>query len=124
MGRLTRDEPTAALREAGELCAVEAIDREGLLVTSEGALVRFLRAAPKNPLVMSSVGREQAGHAFGQLAGRLQAGQSLQFYVEAAPIRLDALLERSQLEAERAWRTAAGSDDRGGALRRLHAALR
>ena len=67
-------------------------DREGLLVTSEGALVRFLRAAPKNPLVMSSTEREQVGHAFGQLAGRLQPGQSLQFYVEAAPIRLDALL--------------------------------
>jgi hypothetical protein len=45
-------------------------DREGLLVTSEGALVWF-RAAPKNPLVMSPVEREQIGRAFGQLAGRL-----------------------------------------------------
>ena len=47
--------------------------------------MRFLRAAPKNPLVMSPAEREQVGHAFGQLAGRLPAGQSLQFYVEATP---------------------------------------
>ena len=87
------------LPEAGELCAVEAIDREGLLVTSEGALVRYLRVTPKNPLVMSQAEREQVGHAFGQLVGRLAAGQSLQFYVEAQPVRLEALLEHSHAEA-------------------------
>ena len=81
------------------------------MVTREGALVRFLRAAPKNPLVMSPVEREQVGHAFGQLAGRLQAGQSIQFYVEALPIRLDALLERSQEEAERTIRALASDGD-------------
>ena len=125
MGRLSRGETASPFREAGELCAVEAIDREGLAVTREGALVRFLRAAPKNPLVMSSAEREQVGHAFGQLAGRLQPGQSLQFYVEAAPIRLDALLTHSQDEAERAIRTLTSRhDDRADALRRLHAALR
>ena len=104
---------------------MEAIDREGLLVTSEGSLVRVLRAAPKNPLVMSTVEREQIGQAFGQLAARLQAGQSLQFYVEATPVRLDALLEDSQADAERAIR-ALGPDTHGrcDAMRRLHAALR
>ena len=125
MGRLSRGETASPFREAGELCAVEAIDREGLAVTCEGALVRFLRAAPKNPLVMSSAEREQVGHAFGQLAGRLQPGQSLQFYVEAAPIRLDALLTHSQDEAEGAIRALTSRrDDRADALRRLHAALR
>src|SRR5206468_1567542 len=116
--------PDNGSSHAGDLCAVEAIDREGLVVTREGALVRFLRAAPKNPLVMSPVEREQVGHAFGQLAGRLQAGQSIQFYVEALPIRLDALLDRSQQEAERTIRALASDGDRAGALRRLHAALR
>ena len=96
VGRLSRTPHASAHGEAGDLCPVEAIDREGLVVTSEGALVRFLRAAPKNPLVMSSAEREQVGHAFGQLAGRLQVGQSLQFYVEAAPVRLDALLAHSE----------------------------
>ena len=123
MGRLSH--AATATPQAGQLCPVEAIDREGLLVTSEGALVRVLRAAPKNPLVMSAVEREQIGHAFGQLASRLPAGQSLQFYVEATPVRLDALLERSQTEAERAIRALQGDrDDRADALRRLHAALR
>ena len=106
MGRLRSAAPEA--RHAGELCAVEAIDREGLTVTAEGALVRVLRTAPKNPLVMAPVEREQIGHAFGQLAGRLQAGQSMQFYVEATPVRLDALLEHTQAEAQRAWRAMDG----------------
>jgi len=75
VGRLMRPARTVAASHAGELCDVEAIDREGLLVTSEGALVRVLRATPKNPLVMSAVERDQVGHALGQLAGRLQPGQ-------------------------------------------------
>ena len=122
MGRLSRREH--ALPEAGELCRVEAIDREGLLVTSEGALVRYLRATPKNPLVMSAAEREQVGHAFGALVGRLAGQQSLQFYVEAQPVRLQALLEHSRAEAERALRGARVDAERGNALRRLHAALR
>jgi hypothetical protein len=125
VGRLSRGEQAAPVGAAGELCAVEAIDREGLLVTSEGALVRFLRAAAKNPLVMAAAEREQVGHALGQLAGRLAAGQSLQFYVEAAPIRLDALLAHSEDDAERAIRAlASNGDGRADALRRLHGALR
>ena len=44
MGRLSPSQSAPVGREAGELCAVEALDREGLLVTSEGALVRVLRA--------------------------------------------------------------------------------
>ena len=104
MGRLTHTAAADRAPEAGALCPVEAIDREGLLVTREGALVRVLRTAPKNPLVMSAAERELVGGAFGQLAGRLQAGQSLQFYVEATPVRLDALLEQSHAEAEQAIR--------------------
>ena len=41
------------LPAAGELLAVEAIDRTGLIVTSEGALVRIFRVTPRNPLLMS-----------------------------------------------------------------------
>jgi type IV secretory system conjugative DNA transfer VirD4/TraG family protein len=125
VGRLTRQAVSAPSGEAGDLCAVEAIDRDGLVVTGEGALVRFLRVGPKNPLVMSAIEREQVGRAFGQLAGRLQAGQSLQFYVEAVPVRLDALLAQSEDDAAHAFRAvAADGDGRADALRRLHAALR
>ena len=42
------------LPQAGELLAVEAIDRTGLIVTSEGAFVRIFRVAPPNPLLMSA----------------------------------------------------------------------
>jgi len=125
VGRLTQGRRAARVGEAGELCPIEAIDREGLTVTSDGALVRVLRAAAKNPLVMSPGEREQVGHAFGQLAGRLRAGQSLQFYVEARPVALDALLEAGEQEARRARRAVARlSADRAQALERLHAALR
>src|SRR5207249_6285524 len=55
VGHLSRKVEATPCREAGDLCPVEAIDREGLVVTSEGALLRVLRAAPKNPLVMSAV---------------------------------------------------------------------
>jgi hypothetical protein len=125
VGLVTRRRGTSELPEAGALCAVEAIDREGLLVTSEGALVRYLRVTPKNPLVMSQGERERVGHALGQLAGRLAAGQSLQFYVEAAPVRLESLLEHSQAAAEHAVSALpAEHEDCGRALRRLHGALR
>ena len=51
------------LREAGELLGVEAVDRTGLVVTSEGAFVRIFRVAPVNPLLMSGEERaEGRGH--------------------------------------------------------------
>src|SRR5688572_21413954 len=102
MGRLRARRHADALPEAGVLLNVEALDRSGVLVTSEGALVRYLRVTAKNPLVMSDAERSQVSHAFGQLVARIGAGQSLQFYVEAAPVKLDALLENSRREADRA----------------------
>src|ERR671914_432729 len=84
MGRLAaRERP---LPEAGELLAVEALDRAGVLVTSEGAVVRYLRVAPKNPLVMSDAERVQVSHAFGEPELRDRAG---------ALRRLHGALERS-----------------------------
>ena len=53
----------ARLPEAGELLAVEAIDRTGLIVTSEGAFVRIFRVVPPNPLLMSAArARQDRGH--------------------------------------------------------------
>ena len=127
MGRLSRRR-RVQLPEAGELLAVEALDRSGVLVTSEGALVRYLRVAPKNPLVMSDSERAAVSHAFGQLVSRAPAGQSLQFYVDAAPVRLDDLLEHSRAEADRALAPLEQCSDqalsrRAEALRRLHGAV-
>ena len=89
--------------------------------------MRYLRVAPKNPLVMSD-SRARPGSPRLRPAGRRAsaAGQSLQFYVEAAPVRLDALLEHSRREADRGLAPLEQSGeaelrDRAGALRRLHA---
>ena len=46
-------------REAGDLLAVEAIDRSGVVITREGALVRILEVTPPNPFVMSADDRAQ-----------------------------------------------------------------
>jgi TraG P-loop domain len=77
---------------------------------------------------MSDAERAQVSHAFGQLVARVPAGQSLQFYVEAAPVRLDALLEHSRREAQRGLVPLEQSGEpelreRASALRRLHEAL-
>jgi hypothetical protein len=112
------------LPEAGELLAVEALSRDGVLVTSEGALVRYLRVSAKNPLVMDDDERDNVGATLGRLAGQLQPGQSVQFYVEARPVELGLMLDRTTAESERAVAAAYedGLPDRGEALRRLQAA--
>ena len=123
-GTSIRRERTSGLPEAGALCPVEALDREGLLVTSEGALVRYLRVTPKNPLVMSQAEREHVGHALGQLVGVWRRGS-----------RFSSTSRPRRCAWRRCWSTARRrpsapcealsdvADDRAEALRRLHAAL-
>ncbi len=60
------------LPEAGELLAVEAVDRSGLLVTSEGRLVRILAVTPPNPLIMSGADRAGVAAAYCHLVSRLR----------------------------------------------------
>jgi len=125
VGRLAPRRPDAGeLPAAGELVAVEALSRDGVLVTSEGALVRYLRVAAKNPLVMAEAERHQVGEAFGQMAARVGAGQSIQFYVQATPVQLEALLAQSRDESAAAIEAlrASGHGDRAEGLRRLHGA--
>ena len=69
------------MKEAGDLLAVEAIDRTGLAVTSEGAFVRVLNVTPPNPLILSPEERVRIAHGYCHLLSRLRADQSLQFYV-------------------------------------------
>ena len=73
---------------------------------------------------MSHAEREHVGHALGQLVGRLDAGQSLQFYVEATPGPA-AGAARAQPRRGRARPAArcAMRNGRADALRRLHDAL-
>ena len=88
------DAPAGApAREAGELLALEELDQTGLAITSEGALVRVLEVTPRNPLIMADAERAQLAHGFRDVLSKLRPGQTLQFYVETAPVDLASLLE-------------------------------
>ena len=88
------------LREAGELLGVEAVDRTGLLVTSEGAFVRIFRVAPVNPLLMSGEEREKAAGTFGRLISQLHADERIQVLVEGRPVNLEELLGDCRREVQ------------------------
>jgi len=115
-------------QEAGDLVAVEAIDRTGLVVTSEGAFVRVLRVTPPNPLILSREDREAVAAGFCHLIGRLRPGQSVQFYIDARPVQLAELLTDARREVQA---TAGPAPTPGRAARdatalsrwRLHAAM-
>jgi TraG P-loop domain len=88
------------MREAGELLGVEAVDRTGLVITSEGAFVRVLRVTPVNPLLMSGEEREKAAASFQRLISQLQADERIQVVVEGRPVNLEELLRGSRREVE------------------------
>src|SRR5262249_34337046 len=85
----------------GELLEVEAVDRTGLVVTSEGAFVRIFRVAPVNPLLMSGQEREKAAATFQRLISQLHADERIQVVVEGRPAKLAGLLRscREQMHA-------------------------
>ena len=89
------------LREAGELLGVEAVDRTGLVVTSEGAFVRILRVAPVNPLLMSGEERDKVAGTFQRLISQLHDDERIQVVVEGRPVNLAELVDecRRQVEA-------------------------
>ena len=93
---INRDE----LAESGELLAVEAIDRTGLIVTSEGAFVRIFRVVPPNPLLMSSQERAKTAATFHRLISQLKAEETVQIYVDARPVNLAELLTECKREVE------------------------
>lgn len=88
------------LPQTGDLLAVEAIDRSGLVVTREGALVRYLHVVPPNPMILSREEQSATAAAYCQSLSRLRVGQCVQFYVDARPTDLRSVLERSRREVE------------------------
>jgi hypothetical protein len=94
--------PEMGMRQAGELLGLEAIDRTGLMVTSEGAFVRILHVVPPNPLILSAADRPRVAASFCHMVSRLRPQQSLQFYVQARPVNLDEILLASRREVA-AW---------------------
>ena len=88
------------LPEAGDLLPVEAVDRTGLVVTSEGAFVRIFRVVPVNPLLMSAHERVKTGGVFQRLVARLKADEVLQVYVHGRPVNLAELEGRARREVQ------------------------
>ncbi|MGH2859589.1 MAG: hypothetical protein ACRDMJ_19110, partial [Solirubrobacteraceae bacterium] len=88
------------LREAGELLGVEAVDRTGLVATSEGAFVRILRVAPVNPLLMSGEEREKVAGTFQRLISQLRDDERIQIVVEGRPVNLAELVDDCRREVE------------------------
>jgi hypothetical protein len=88
------------LPEAGDLLPVEAIDRTGLIVTSEGAFVRIFKVGPPNPLLMSGEERAKTAAAFQRLVAQPKADETLQVYVDARPVNLSELLAACRREVE------------------------
>jgi hypothetical protein len=115
------------LREAGELLGVEAVDRTGLVVTSEGAFVRIFGVSPVNPLLMSGEEREKAAATFQRLISQLHADERIQVVVEGRPVNLVELVGECRREVEACAGpapTERGARDPLALSRwRLHAAL-
>jgi TraG P-loop domain len=114
------------LPHAGDLLAVEAIDRTGLIVTSEGALVRIFRVAPCNPLLMSAGEREKTAGAFARLVSQLGAEETVQIYIDARPVNLAELLADCRREVQASAGpvpTAADGDRLALARWRLYAGM-
>src|SRR3954447_10411584 len=102
---------------AGDLLPVEALGEDGLLVRSDGAHVRYLEVLPRNPLVLDADGAERLTGGFAAVLARLPAGQSVQLYVEARPLALDAVLQQFLGDAKRAL--TAGDGESGAARESL-----
>jgi hypothetical protein len=108
-------------RSAADLLGVAAIDPDGLLITDEGVYVRYLQTGAVNPLVMESEQAERVSAAFAQIAARLPDRQSLQLYLQAAPLELEELLADESHRCEQAAGATqdAGEIERAKAVRRL-----
>jgi hypothetical protein len=100
VGILTRKKELAAdeIRQAGELLPIEAIDRSGLMITSNGAFVRTIEVTPLNPLLLSREEAAQVAASYQQMISRLKPGQSIQFLIDSRPVNLAELLAASRHE--------------------------
>ncbi|HEX8121237.1 MAG TPA: hypothetical protein VF549_08225 [Solirubrobacteraceae bacterium] len=125
---LTANQRTARRqhRHAGDLLPVEALTRDGLLIRSDGAFVRYLEVAPTNPLVLDAHGCARMTRGFTELLTRVPPGLSVQCYAQATPVSLEDLIARSRTETDAATDQLLASPDgltraQGHALRRLAA---
>lgn len=115
------------LAAAGDLVPVEAIDRSGLVITSEGQFVRVLEVQPPNTSVLPETDVDILLEGLRNMIGRLSAGQTVQIYTESRPVALDRVTDPLTQEIARMHgepREAVERDDRLGVARwQLYSAM-
>lgn len=80
---------------AAEILGLASIGEDGLAIATDGTYLRYLEVhSPVNSLVADEQSNERVAEAFGGVLARLEAGQSLQLYVQAQPLAVQDLLAR------------------------------
>jgi hypothetical protein len=105
--------------QTGQLLAVSSITQDGLVLRTDGTLVRVLEAIA--PLRMSAEQLERTSRAVGELAGMLPDRQSLQLITNAQPLDTQPLIDELHAHAQHAHAALDrdGLGDRGVALEQL-----
>jgi hypothetical protein len=118
------DTGRAAMRSAGRLLGVEAIQQDGRLIREDGTPVRYLEVSPVNPLVVEAAEVERISAGLAQVAARLPDGQALQLYTQATALNVEELLAKEAIPCEQAACAAehAWEHTRAEAIRALGAA--
>lgn len=101
--------------EAGELFEIDALDRDGLMIRSDGTFVRMLEVTPRNPGLLSIEEAQAVSASYAQMLARLRPKQTIQFIVDSRPVHVDRVLEASRREVER----VAGPAPKKGDIRKL-----
>lgn len=87
--------------EVGELFEIDALDRDGLMMRSDGTFVRMLEVTPRNPGLLSMEEAQAVSASYAQMLARLRPRQTIQFIVDSRPVHVDRVLEASRREVER-----------------------
>lgn len=108
----------------GDWLPIEALSHDGLLVRSDGVLVRYLEVVPSNPLVMGQGELDARTEDFTKFLAAIPPKMSIQAYVTATPLGLEDLLARNRAETDAVTAHLVTSADplkvaQGQALRQL-----
>lgn len=87
--------------EAGEIFEIDALDRDGLMVRSDGTFIRMLEVTPRNPELLSVEEAQAMSATYAQMLARLRPKQSVQFIIDSRPVHVDRVLAASRAEVER-----------------------
>jgi TraG P-loop domain len=108
----------------GDWLPIEAIGHDGLLVRTDGVLVRYLEVVATNPLVMGADDVRARTEDFVSFLSAIPPNMGVQAYVTATPLGLEQLLARTGAETTAVTEPLVSSSDpmsaaQGIALRQL-----